>query len=500
MRIPKSDLKSLLRPIETNPALSNELIQAAQSGNTSLWAKTSSAAWNNLAQAQGVHWGHSRAKTLALAATTFGIPQGDVQSKTVDAMENIFDFAMLTPTSLGDLRIKFAKMGISIVTAALSPIPIVGAIANAVGGLANMLIELFTAEAEEVKIIFPPAQEYTEEVDAAVAEGVRLQMGDPNWTPLFMPRFSTNIQIQRRGEEGRTMFLSGGPGPGLGYVPGTQRILGALQADADRDQRMPRKWRGGFTANLGDYYPTAAQLATALYGQVAEPGPYLYLIDTLKIESAWENYVGAMIDFARSEWDRTDTYGRTELTNSMKWMYALKAEGKWMWGFVPPWSPEWEGPTIVDAFVKPAMSQLRKRQKHQLGKLTVAYCTEEGHAFKNLPLKLRLNSMRQRLLTHPARYEVNLDDVIDSGYLQALRDSGVTGIRGPQVLAAEIRPEIAIDPDNPPQGYPPPPQGGAPGFIPKMPSKWFPWLVAAGLGGGAYYAYKNRRRLVKVFS
>ena len=509
--IEKKAVQSLLDQVEPSPALSDELIKAAQSGNPSLLAGLRGATWSKTVRSQADYWGNNRGKALALAATTFGIPERTIINPAVDAMENILGTAMAPAGSMGELKVQFGKMGISIVTAALSPIPIVGAIAEAVGGIANLLIDMFAMDAEEAKIVFPPGQEYTEELDAHVAETVRMDMSIADWSSLMMPRFSANIQHQRRGDEGRTLFLSGGPGTGVGYVPGTQRILGAIQVDVDRDERLSRRWTGGLVQNVGDWYPTAAQMMTAIWGQVAEPGPYLYFIDTDKILSAWENYVGATIEYAQNRWGNVGKYRKAELALAMKQYYATlnpdppKSCPKpcWLWGFMPPWSPAWTGPTIVDAFVRPNMEAIKKRQHHQLARLTCAYVDPEGAAFKGDALLLgRLNSMRDILLRHPARFEIVLEDVIDPVFLQQLKNSGVTGMHGPMIFKARgggtASTSGALDPNNPPDGHVPGPQGGAPGVPPpgRRGRRVLPYVLAgAGLGYLGYKALKRRRVL-----
>ncbi len=100
--------------------------------------------------------------------------------------------------------------------------------------------------------------------------------------------------------------------------------------------------------------------------------------------------------------------------------------------------------------------------------------------------------MRKRLLTHPARMQVEYETVreVDPEYANALRDAGVptTAIQRAAVMMQFSGSQSATEPldaKDPPMGPPRPPQGGLP-FDPTpgdTPRKR--WLGPAVLGGAA---------------
>ena len=513
MLLKKKDVQGINVAIQPSPLLSADLIKAAQNGDPALWAGEVSkqgGSWSNIAQGQAEYWGESRASLVARAGVTFGVPSNLlVQGAPIDFLDDVLDFAMTAP-SAKDFGFKFAQMGISVVTQILSPIPIVGWIAQAVGGIANLILGLNQRDPIERMEEFPEFQDYSDEIDAGVAGTIRTQMNEPDWNPLFLPRYGNSFESQRRGEGGKMlMFIGKERGPGLGYVPGTQRIIGAVQVGPVGNAGMTQIK----AQNLGNWYPTAAQLMTALWGQINSPGPYMYFVHANKVRDTWDDYVSAAIEYVNDHLtprDYSDDPGAyyAETIEVAELKAAIRPFFKQTFNaeMYSRQDMDYRGKrkqTIFGAYIRPAMKKLRQRQEFYLGKLTVAYIDLNGAAFQDRALKEKAIENRILLLEHPSRFQVRLDDVIDDEYRAALIQSGVKKI--PLWKLKVDKPGFVIKKPPkklkiPPELKPDPIEGGAPGVIPKEPSKISPWLVAAGLGGGAYYAYKHRRRLVRVFS
>src|SRR5690606_7831719 len=95
-----------------------------------------------------------------------------------------------TPRDAKELAIKLAQIGIGIAMAATAAIPIVGAVVNAIGAIAQFLLSLAGKEREEVALILPPLQDYSEENDTWVVNNQVLPSSATfDWTGLLLPRF-----------------------------------------------------------------------------------------------------------------------------------------------------------------------------------------------------------------------------------------------------------------------------------------------------------------------
>jgi len=426
MLLEPKDVKGINVGIKPSPLLSEDLMKAAQAGNPSLWASSlqeSGGSWNAISQGQAEYWGESRAALAARAAVAFGVPSNLlIEGAPVNFLDDVVDFAMTTPLDAAQLGIKFAQMGISIVTKALSPIPIVGLIAQAVGGIVNVILGLNEKDPIERMEVFPEPQDYVDAIDATVAETVRMQMNESDWNRLFAPRFKSSFESQRRGAEGKLlMFIGTESSDGIGYVPGTQRIIGGVQVGPIGNSGSVQTR----AQNLGEWYPTAAQLMTAMWGQVNDPGPYMYFVNANKVRDTWDDYVSAAIEYVNDHLtprDAGDVAAGAAFAETIE-VAELKAAIRPFFkatfdsgsGFARQ-DQDYRGlrrQTIFQAYVKPAMKKLRQRQEHYLGKLTLAYIDLEGAAFQDKALKAKAIENRKILLTHPARFEVRLSDVID---------------------------------------------------------------------------------------
>ena len=127
-----------------------------------------------------------------------------------------------------------------------------------------------------------------------------------------------------------------------------------------------------------------------------------------------------------------------------------------------------------DAIVLPAVRAIADLQRRRLARtLDCAYVRPLAvgnkpayAAFQDKPLRERCLEMRKRLLTHPARFDVEYATAleVDPEFAAALRDSGVKPLNVQQVGGGkrgsiQARP---LDPDEAEPGPPLPPQGGVP--------------------------------------
>jgi hypothetical protein len=153
-----------------------------------------------------------------------------------------------------------------------------------------------------------------------------------------------------------------------------------------------------------------------------------------------------------------------------------------------------------DAIITPAVQAVAELQRRRLSRtLDCAYVRPVAvgdrpayAAFADKSLRAHCIEMRKRLLTHPARMQVEYETVreVDPEYANALRDAGVptTAIQRAALTTQFSGSQSAAEPldaKEPPVRAPRPPQGGLP-FVPSpgdaSPSSW---LGPAVLGGVA---------------
>ncbi len=113
----------------------------------------------------------------------------------------------------------------------------------------------------------------------------------------------------------------------------------------------------------------------------------------------------------------------------------------------------------VREMVYEATAALRQKIHRNLGTIACAYVPPEAPALRDVNLKLRYAAMRNALLKHRARYDVELDLVPDAYYRNALRDSRMK-LAAPDVAQRRRGGTIDGSPEAPPPQLPGVPGGG----------------------------------------
>ncbi|MCY1062134.1 hypothetical protein [Nannocystis sp. SCPEA4] len=295
------------------------------------------------------------------------------------------------------------------------------------------------------------------------------------------------------------------------------------QADMDEARRilghllMPYlcvRREGEKTWNLGVPFGPTPEPAPWVHPDIFAMGPVpprfrnvcLWVEEDLKkIAPDWPYRKWKNGDFPRQHPKYRATYQFGESSPSF---YGNPGEG---WRCVPYPLPEQLAATYstpMKEIIGPALKQLRDMQFASLEEtLVCAYVRPrpladlpEYRAFsKDEALRNHCLGMREKLLTHNARFGVRLDDVddIDPAFANKLRESGVTGTWRDRLKLAEF----AAAPGKPgrlPEA--PPIEGGvafgelaSAGDVPGGVPGWMLGLGALGLGGGIAYALSRRR-------
>lgn len=270
------------------------------------------------------------------------------------------------------------------------------------------------------------------------------------------------------------------------------------------------------------FYPTATQTGMYAWQRVMQVSPAMFRVDGEAIEAAWLDYFDRLIFWAKQQdddvlrrlalyaasWGDPLTFGASSPASMRRADGRNKFHRTWKVEQYTPAIRKWPG--SLGELVSFAMRRRYFKQlRPALRTLVCAYVPTDAPALVADPsLKAYHADMRQKLLRHPARFDVELDLIPDhdgSGYRHAMWQAtiAVGGIKAdtgekPQVLrlakfdgAPRFEPEGGPDP-----GYDGPTgQGAAPGVL-----QWIrehpvaTTAAAAGvIGVGAGAAWLSRR-------
>jgi hypothetical protein len=483
----------------------DEVIKAAHE-DPALWAAQADRIANidvNLRNG-AIAWQEGAQILLANIGPVSGFPSSSVPT----IVQNVGEIVLDTGMDPKLLAIRMAQVGVGVAMAATVAIPIVGAVVNAIGAVAQFFLGMASRTPTEAQVIFPPMEQYSEETDTFVVnEQVLPASATLDWTRLLMPRYAGEWKAY--GREGKGITARGVVGGGgVGFMPGTQRITGMIQVFWLRRGHAAEVSPEINTSHndVGSFYPGAAQLLTALHEQCAKVQTQLYNIDTTQIVSAWEDYVGAAFELAAGIYERkTWAVAGTPLadqTLAQNRVFAqdivaplLRGPGGRIDLLTTNWTPAQGVPkNTVLSIIKPWCARVRQRQWNNLSRIVgAAYTDPSQGAFRNRQMLDKLHMMRQVLLQHPARHDAKLVDVIDQNYRAQLFDVTVGDTLSAAPPPDKRGPNPKIDPDVPPDPPPPGVGGGVPFGLPGGGTNWPAILLAAGALGLGYKVAKNRR-------
>jgi hypothetical protein len=264
-----------------------------------------------------------------------------------------------------------------------------------------------------------------------------------------------------------------------GMVPGTTMLHRGIRIQGDQ------------VSDLGpSRYPSTQNVLFWLWkdiiGKKGNAGPAMYTIDTEELQT-WRMYIHGLHQFI---YETGNGFSGTQKTKMMKLLNTKMGKKVFGWGTkIKPTENETDNYQPVKE-----ANALLARQDAFLDTLLVAYIDEDYAALKNnAALRAKWVSRRKDLLAHPARCSVDLLNVPDSDYVEALKASGVGS-----PVCQQAAQSYAAAPLVPPVDVP---EGQHHGFDELSPEKkkkkgtqreigYLP-LLAVGVGVGAWYAYKK---------
>jgi len=379
----------------------------------------------------------------------------------------------------------------------------------------------------------PPDQAIVYELagDLEAANDIKARSGQKDWTPLFLPPAQDGWRLAQiawtpgGGTEGFRFEIRPDLVTDWGLFPGIAERLGSYQfpRKAIGSSRPWDFYTGYGLSTTGEILPSGRSFSALLWQSAMKPSIAMFQIDSLAMESAWEAYYESLWDFAKTQWNFSDENNRT-----IAW--AIRRACTYC-----DIVPTTEGPKIVEASELSSfpISKLRtklntitkkytdivryvgiihrERARAALRTLVCAYVPPNAPLLQADPsLKAYHAQMRQLLLTHHARYDVELDMVPDAAYRQAVEDSFVLNpqiggsVGGMNITTGGPQGLDGGDDDAPEPPGPQAPQGvdlAVP--LAKVQQAEFDIRHAAGIGvaglaaaGAAYYFRDDLRRVV----
>jgi hypothetical protein len=223
-------------------------------------------------------------------------------------------------TDPNKLGLALANVALDVAIAAISSIPIVGQILGAVVQVARFLFRIFTAPKESEPELLMPWSAYSDKVDEDLVNDFLYKFfgQGSDWTGIWLPPYEiAPWELHKAARDGKEYKggqvwapVVGGEIPfaqgQLGCIPNTVRVAGHLQ-------RLPGgapvatlrrhflsfgeiSW-GGIVTNIGDFYPSTAQVAGGMWKQAERLGnPDMYKVDARAIKTAWADYFGQFFE------------------------------------------------------------------------------------------------------------------------------------------------------------------------------------------------------------
>jgi hypothetical protein len=359
--------------------------------------------------------------------------------------------------------------------------------------------------------------------DLETANDLKSYSGQPDWTPLFLPPATEGWQLAEitwvpgGGErQGFKFYIPSHAVEAYGLVPGISERVGTYQFP-EKAIGSSRPWdfyTGYGMSTTGELLPSSRKFSTLLWQTAMKSSVQMFQINSHATQDAWDAYYDSLWEY--SGLDFSKKYN-DEAARTIKW--AIRRACTYTRIVATPNGPMITKESTIAAFptatleaglTTPLTSRYnditryvskvhRDRAKKALNTLVCAYVPP------NAPL-LRADSTladlheerRKQLLTHQARYDVELDLIPDQTYRNAMDEAQVLAV--PQgatdvTMGGPFGPQRTAPPGAP-QGLP---QGVSPAarLSGKDPKTALVGLgVAAGVG---YVAYKKQDQIKKFF-
>ena len=254
------------------------------------------------------------ASAIRLASGRVAITQG-FSIRQLPALSGLFMDSLDTLYSGIDLASKL--LGTEVFIEALDSlgwIPIVGWVLEIVVSVVELVIDLTQtigdlreAKARDAlaRVATIPLAQWSQGADEVLTRTMMMRLGEHDAQWIVSPRypataandFRAKAEVVNPGDQrwaGWVVYTGGGPGvlgegsPGLGFVPGTRNLHGAMEmrTRGARDMR-----------DLGAFYPTARMAAVQWWEMIVAGGPAMFSIDASAARQAWADYLRSAVDF-----------------------------------------------------------------------------------------------------------------------------------------------------------------------------------------------------------
>lgn len=250
-------------------------------------------------------------------------------------------------------------------------------------------------------------------------------------------------------------------------IPGMAQLGGAFYGLTTPD--------GFLIGSYADMVPSVNQLAGMAWTRMHAISGQCCNAKLKKIKSAWATWQGNAREFLESE-SMQPSGDLAPYIRGARYLVDAARGAKFHDGepFTSELYPRDRRHAYVADRVRAACDKQRERIWALLGTIACAYVPPDAPALQDdLELKLRYAAMRKKLLTHPARWRVELDLVPDAPYRQMLFDATI----GSTFAAPDVLPKHDAPIDGGPEPLPPelpdapggltgePPEGGGGGWL-----------------------------------
>lgn len=282
---------------------------------------------------------------------------------------------------------------------------------------------------------------YHRQSDAKITNRLLAKVrGGGELTNIFLPTryepgFYPKDTKTAHGVPGVVLKMTGPEQDGEALVPGI--------ADIAENVQYPNEGTGRATSTtFGELHPSAAQMSLVLWQAILRNGPLAFQINGDKIADGWEDYYDRLIDYgnklsggsAEWQWRRIMEVASWAQYGAPKSSFDKYFPERQSHGGLPA-TPDckskfcvpkrychWRGRSakmlrasrggLVRYFIE---QQWEAKLKYYLGTITCAYVPKGAPALAGAGLIGYHEGMRRLLLTHRARYKVDMDMVPDDG-------------------------------------------------------------------------------------
>ncbi len=393
----------------------------------------------------------------------------------------------------------------------------------------------------------PPEQAIVYDLagDLEAANQLKDLSGDKDWTTLFLPPAQEGWRVAGvewtpgGGTEGYRVEIRPSLIEDIGLMPGIAERLGIYQFPSkDVGSTRPFNFYTGFNlSTTGVVLPSGRSFSALLWQTAMKPSVAMFQIDSHAMEDAWAAYFASLWAFSNTQWNYN-----AENSETVTWSIRRACTYCKIWPsskgptIMPPSAVEQGNPFKPETKIRSELAEFpiskledklgsvtyryidivryvgkihRARARAALRTLVCAYVPPNAPLLQSDPsLKAYHAEMRARLLTHPARYDVELDMIPDAAYRKAVDDSTILnpqlgGIGSTQITLGG---PIDIDGDGADAPNPPGPQAPQGVSIAAPPSVIHPGfdirhvagIATTGLAASAaaYYFRDDLRRVV----